>query len=171
MRAPHAAGAAVMRDVTDGGPDKARPTPRPATDHGRDKARTAPRLTIIVVTYNSRADIDDCLTAITGERAPRIDHEVAVVDNASTDGTSAYLRGRWPAVTVIDAGGNLGFAAGNNVGIRHTSGDAVLLLNPDTIALPGAIDRLVATLASRPDAAIVGPRIEDREGHAALSFG
>src|SRR5436190_9893760 len=111
MRAPHAAGAAVMRDVNDGGPDM---------------ARTAPRLTIIVVTYNSRADIDDCLASITGERAPRIDHEVAVVDNASADGTSGYLRGRWPAVTVIDAGGNLGFAAANNVGIRHTSGEAGL---------------------------------------------
>jgi len=144
-----------MRDVT-GGPDTARPTPR---------------LAIIIVTYNSRADVDDCLASLTGIRAPQIDHDIVVVDNASTDGTPAYVRDRWPGVRVIEAGRNLGFAGGNNVGIRQTSGDLLLLLNPDTVVDAGAIDRLLGTLASRPDAAIVGPRIENREGRVELSFG
>ncbi len=130
-----------------------------------------PRLSIVVVTYNSRADIDDCLASITGARAPQVDHELVVVDNASTDATPVYLQERWPGVRVIEAGGNLGFAGGNNVGIRKTSGELVLMLNPDTVVDPGAIDRLVTTLESHGQAAIAGPRIESPDGHAELSFG
>jgi GT2 family glycosyltransferase len=129
------------------------------------------RLSIIIVTYNSRAEIERCVESITGEHAPRIDHEIVVVDNASSDGTPAYVRSRWPAVRTIDAGGNLGFAGGNNVGIKQTSGDFILLLNPDTIVDPGTVDRLVATLDADPQTAIVGPRIEDGDGRVELSFG
>ena len=130
-----------------------------------------PRLSIIIVTYNSRRDIEGCLTSLTGDGAPRVDHEIVAVDNASTDDTVSCLRERWPGGRVIAAGGNLGFAAANNLGIRQTFGELVLLLNPDTIVDRGAIDRLVATLDGQPNAAIVGPRIEDAEGRAELSFG
>jgi N-acetylglucosaminyl-diphospho-decaprenol L-rhamnosyltransferase len=130
-----------------------------------------PRLSVIIVTYNSVNDLDACLTSLTGNSAPVTDHEIVVVDNASADGTAAYLRDRWPGVRLIEAGRNLGFAAGNNVGIRQTFGELVLLLNPDTIVPRGAIDRLVAALDARPSAAIVGPRIVDRQGRAELSFG
>jgi N-acetylglucosaminyl-diphospho-decaprenol L-rhamnosyltransferase len=130
-----------------------------------------PRLSIVVVTYNSRPDLEGCLASLTGTHAPRVDHEIVIVDNASSDDTVAYVRGRWPGVRVIEAGANLGFAAGNNVGIRQTSGELVLLLNPDTIADAGAIDMLVATLDAQPHAAIVGPRITDADGRAELSFG
>jgi len=129
-----------------------------------------PRLSIIIVTYNSREEIDDALRALREPR-PRVDHEIVVVDNASTDGTPAHLRATWPAVRVIDAGGNLGFAAANNVGIGTSSSELVLLLNPDTRARGTAIDRLVAELDSRHDIAIVGPRIVDGHGRAELSFG
>jgi len=130
-----------------------------------------PRLSIIIVTYNSRGDIERCLASITGQDAPRVDQEIVVVDNASTDDTVAYVRERWPGVRVVAAGGNLGFAGGNNLGIRQTFGELVLLLNPDTIVDAGAIDRLVATLDTQPRAAVVGPRIEDADGRAELSFG
>lgn len=130
-----------------------------------------PRLSIIIVTYNSRDDIEACLASITGESAPRTDHEIVVVDNASIDDTVAYVRERWPGVRVIEAERNLGFGGGNNVGIRQSFGELVLLLNPDTIVDRGAIDRLVNTLDAQPQAAIAGPRIEDAEGRAELSFG
>ena len=130
-----------------------------------------PRLSIIVVTYNSRKDIGGCIDSLTTVGAVRVDHEIIVVDNASTDGTAASIRERWPGVKVIDAGANLGFAAANNVGIRQSFGDLVLLLNPDTIVPAVAIDRLVAVLDSQPDVAIVGPRIVDASGRAELSFG
>jgi N-acetylglucosaminyl-diphospho-decaprenol L-rhamnosyltransferase len=130
-----------------------------------------PRLSIIIVTYNSRADIASCLAAVTGDAAPRVDHEIVVVDNASTDDTAGFVRERWPGVRVIDAGGNLGFAGANNAGIRQTFGELVLLLNPDTRVEAGAVDRLVALLDSHPAIAVVGPRLEDAAGRAELSFG
>ena len=129
-----------------------------------------PRLSVIIVTYNSRADLEGCLGSLT-RSAPDIQHEIAIVDNASSDGTAQYVRERWPGVRVLDAGGNLGFARANNIGIRATGGGLVLLLNPDTVVPPGAIDRLVAALEVRPEAAIAGPRIVDRDGAGELSFG
>jgi hypothetical protein len=129
-----------------------------------------PRLSIVIVTYNSRNEIDACLASLTQAR-PVVDHEIVVVDNASPDGTATAVRERWPSVRVLDAGGNVGFARANNAGIRATSGELILLLNPDTVAPPGAVDTLVARLDARPDAAVAGPRLVDGHGRAELSFG
>ena len=94
-----------------------------------------------------------------------------MVDNASTDGTAADIRQRWTGIRVIDAGANLGFARANNLGIQQTYGGLILLLNPDTIVPAGAIDRLIAALDARSDAAIAGPRLVNGDGRAELSFG
>ena len=128
------------------------------------------RLSIIITTFNSSGQIDACLASL-AEHPPSLDHETLVVDNASPDGTAAALRQRWPGVRVIDAGGNVGFARANNIGIRQTSGDLVLLLNPDTVAPAGALDTLIASLEASPEAAVVGPRLVDERGRAELSFG
>jgi GT2 family glycosyltransferase len=128
------------------------------------------RLAIVIVAYQSRTDVEACLQSLT-TAPPAAGHEIVVVDNASGDGTAGYVRQRWPGVRLIEAGGNLGFARANNVGIRQSSGELVLLLNPDTLVPPGAIDRLVATLDRSPRAAIVGPRIVDAAGRPELSFG
>ena len=61
-----------------------------------------PRLSIIIVTFNSRAEIDSCLRALT--EGTHIDREIVVVDNASTDGTAAHIRERWPGVRLMDLG-------------------------------------------------------------------
>ena len=127
-------------------------------------------VSIIVVTYNSREHIDACLESLT-RHPPRIGHDTLIVDNASPDGTAAAVRRRWPAVDVIDAGANVGFARGSNIGIRHTSAPLVLLLNPDSEVRPGALDALVDALESRPGAAVAGPRLVDEQGRAELSFG
>ncbi len=129
-----------------------------------------PRLTIVIVSYNSRADLEACLRSLT-MRAPRLTHEIVVVDNASSDGTPAYVRDCWPAVRLIETGSNLGFARANNVAIRNTASELVLLLNPDTIVPAGAVDQLVEALDAHADAAIVGPRLVDGSGRAELSFG
>jgi GT2 family glycosyltransferase len=127
-------------------------------------------LSIVIVTYNSTAEIDACLESLARHPAG-VGHDVTVVDNASPDDTAGAIRRGWPTVRVIEAGGNLGFARANNIGIRASSGTLVLLLNPDTVVLRGAIDALVRTLAQRPDAAAVGPRLVDEQGRAELSFG
>jgi hypothetical protein len=100
-----------------------------------------------------------------------VPHEVLVVDNASTDGTAAAVRERWPGVRLIEAGRNLGFAGANNIGIRAVESELVLLLNSDTLVPAGAIDALVGELRRRPDLAAMGPRIVDARGRAELSFG
>jgi N-acetylglucosaminyl-diphospho-decaprenol L-rhamnosyltransferase len=130
----------------------------------------SPTLAIVIVTYNSREEIAGCLTSLIGHTEPFPTH-VTVVDNQSSDGTLAYVRERWPTVQAIDAGGNLGFARANNLGIAATTGEYVLLLNPDTVAPPGALHALVSVLAGRADAAIAGPRLVDEGHRPELSFG
>ena len=128
------------------------------------------RLAIIIVSYNSRKDLETALHSLT-EPAATTPHEIVVVDNASTDSTAAYIRERWPRVRLIASESNLGFAQANNVDIHNTSSGLVLLVNPDTIVTGAAVDRLVSVLESQPDVAIVGPRIVDGNGRAELSFG
>src|SRR6187397_487197 len=128
-----------------------------------------PRLSIIIVTFNSRAEIDACLRSLTD--GIHVDREIVVVDNASTDGTAAHVRERWPGIRLVQLGANLGVARATNIGIQQTFGELVLLLTPDTIVPPDAIDRLISALERDAGTAVVGPRIVDREGSAELSFG
>ena len=127
-------------------------------------------LAIVIVSYNVRQELDACLQSLVGHTAP-YRTEIVVVDNASTDGTPAMVRAEWPTVKIIEAGGNQGFAKANNIGIRATASEFVLLLNPDTVVPPGAIATLVRSLAGHPDAAAAGPRLVDGEGFPELSFG
>lgn len=131
----------------------------------------APRLSIVIVTYNSAGQIDDCLRSIVHDGRPHVVHEILVVDNASADGTTQLIREHWSDARIVDAGANLGFARANNLGIRSSSGDLILLLNPDTVVPAGAIDTMVSVLESRPDVGIIGPRLVDAAGRTELSFG
>ena len=127
-------------------------------------------LSIVIVSYNARADLERCLASLTTNR-PSQAHDITVVDNASTDGSVDAVRSGWPAVHVIERTTNEGFARANNIGIRATGGDLVLLLNSDTLVPSGAIDTLVHELRAHPDAAIAGPRLVDADGRPELSFG
>jgi GT2 family glycosyltransferase len=128
------------------------------------------RLAIIIVSYNSRGDLENALRSMTAP-PPTIAHEIVVVDNASTDSTPAYVRERWPRVRLIASESNLGFSQANNLGIRNTASELVLLVNPDTIVTAAAVDRLVSVIDGHPNVAIVGPRVVDGRGRAELSFG
>ena len=96
---------------------------------------------------------------------------VWVVDAGSSDGSVDVLERRVPGVHVI-RGGNEGFAAGNNRGLAATGSSFALLLNPDALLLPGALERLLATAAEHPLAAIVAPLVLNLDGTVqANSFG
>jgi GT2 family glycosyltransferase len=127
-------------------------------------------LSIIIVSFNTQLDLENCLRSLS-TAPPAVPHDIVVVDNASTDGTTGMLRAGWPGVRLISLATNVGFSAGNNVGIRATDGDLILLLNSDTIAPSGAIDRLIARLAAHPSAAVAGPRLVDAAGRVEISFG
>jgi GT2 family glycosyltransferase len=127
-------------------------------------------LTIIIVTHNTRSDLEACLRSI-DQHPPHVTHEVIVVDNASRDGTVAAVAAGWPNVRIVAMDRNVGFAAANNAGFRESRSELVLLLNSDTLLLDGSIDRLVRAVRELPGAAIVGPRLTDANGAVELSFG
>ena len=126
-------------------------------------------LSIVIVSFNARAELDRCLASIEAS-PPATPSEILVVDNQSTDGSVDVARRR-PGVRVIEMGANVGFARANNAGIRASTGRLILLLNSDTVVPGGAIDALVVTLDSHPEVAVVGPRLVNGNGRAELSFG
>ncbi len=121
-----------------------------------------PRVAIIVLTYNGLADTLACLASLEGLDYPRECYRVVVVDNASQDGTPTVVREAYPQVVVIENGANLGFAAGNNVGLRYALAhgyDYALLLNNDTEAAPDMLTELVTAAEADPRSGAVGPII------------
>src|SRR5262245_50129261 len=126
-------------------------------------------LSIIIVSFNARPDLERCLDSLIATPAAA-SHEMIVVDNASSDGSADAARRR-KGVRVIENEKNIGFARANNAGIRASSGVNLLLLNSDTVVPPGTIDRLLAELERDPDVAVVGPRLVDGAGRAELSYG
>jgi GT2 family glycosyltransferase len=127
-------------------------------------------LSIVIVNFNGGAHLGQCLASLAAAPAA-VSTEVVVVDNASTDGSPEQVRRQWPQFQLLPLQKNVGFSAGNNAGIRATTGDLVLLLNNDTIVAPGALDTLVERLRAHPDAAVAGPRLVDGNGRLEISFG
>jgi len=127
-------------------------------------------LSIIIVSYNTREDLERCLSSL-ATAPPSTTHEVVVVDNASTDGSPEAVSAGHPEVRLLALERNVGFGPANNAGIRATSAPLLLLLNSDTTVPAGAIDRLVADLRAHPEVAIVGPRLVDADGRPEISFG
>ncbi|MFA6455532.1 MAG: glycosyltransferase family 2 protein [Bacteroidota bacterium] len=100
---------------------------------------------IIIVNYNGKHFLHDCLTPVLAQLAE--DDEVIIVDNASWDGSTAYIRETFPTVRLIESKANLGFAGGNNLGVKHAAGDHIILLNNDTIVRPGWLEGLKNAIA------------------------
>jgi len=126
------------------------------------------RLSVITVAYNSVEMIGECIRSVLAESA-RIDLEMIVVDNASQDGTPDLIRRSFPDAKLVAQPENRGFAAGNNAGIAAASGEIFILLNPDTIVQPGALDNMARFLADHSQVGIAGPRVRDGQGHALLT--
>ena len=123
----------------------------------------APHLTVIVVSYETRDLTLACLASLYETTAPD-PPEVVVVDNASTDGSATAIAERFPQVTLIALDENLGFARACNLGAERSSGEQILLLNPDTIVRPGAIAAISRDLDAHPEAGILGGRTFDENG-------
>ena len=121
------------------------------------------KLSVVIICWNDLRVIPECLRSIyAGTHS--IDFEVLVSDNGSTDGSLEFIRQNHPDVRVLENGANLGFAKGNNVGIRASTADYVLILNPDTIIHDGALDRLVQFADKHPEAGAFGCRVLNPDG-------
>lgn len=130
-----------------------------------------PSVSVIIVSYNTRALLARCLASIAAE--PRPPDEVIVVDNASADGSADMARAEFSDARVIANSENRGFAAAANQGLRAANGDYLCLLNPDTQLFPGALDALADFLQEQPTVGLVGPTLLHSDGtyqHAAFRF-
>ncbi len=121
------------------------------------------KLSIVILCWNDSKVIGDCLASIRRE-THLANYEVIVSDNGSTDGSVAYIRSHFPEVRVLENCANLGFAVGNNAGIRVAVGEYVLILNPDTIIQDRALDKLVAFADFRPQTGAFGCRVLNPDG-------
>ena len=113
-----------------------------------------PEVSVVVVNWNGRDVLRGCLASITEET--EASHEVIVVDNASSDGSAEMVAAEFPEVRLIANAENRGFAAANNQGLAIARGRNLLLLNPDTVVLDRAIDRMLEWLGRHPEVGCVG---------------
>lgn len=112
------------------------------------------KASVIILSWNGIEYLSDCLNAVLSQDYTAF--EVIVVDNGSTDGSAELVAEQFPQVHLIRNANNLGFAAGNNVGLRAACGDVLALLNQDTVVQPGWLGALVQTLLADPDVGIAG---------------
>ncbi|MFN8626313.1 MAG: glycosyltransferase [Candidatus Binatia bacterium] len=153
-------------------------------DHGRLSANriaalvtaahaTFPLASIVILTYNNLPLNRLCLESVYAHTEwPNF--EVIVVDNASTDGTREYLKeaeAHFPRLRVVLNEANLGFAAGNNIGLRMAQGDFVVLLNNDTVVARGWLSALIRHLVADPTIGLIGPVTNGVWNEAKVSVG
>ncbi len=122
-----------------------------------------PLVSVVIVSWNVKQLLADCLASIY-ETTAGLPVEIVVVDSASSDGTVQLLKRDFPHVNLLALDMNVGFTRGNNLGIDLTTGDFILLLNPDTLVKPEAIQQMAAYLSSHPDVGIVGPQTLNEDG-------
>jgi GT2 family glycosyltransferase len=120
-------------------------------------------VTVVVVSWQGRHLLGACLESL---RAQTLPHRLVVVDNASTDGTAAFLAAEHPEATVVTTPANLGFAGGVQAGLDAVDTPYAALLNNDAQADPGWLEALVSHLEASPEAAAVTSRmvLADRPG-------
>jgi GT2 family glycosyltransferase len=143
-----------MQDVS----SSAGPAPSPSepATAAEASAGVPPVVSVLIISYNTREMTLDCLRSLHDQTD--LPHEVLVVDNNSQDGSAAAIAAEFPELSLDARQDNLGFAGGNNAAAARARGEYLLLLNPDTVVLDHAIDRLVAFARARPDAGIWGGR-------------
>ena len=127
-----------------------------------DRNRAVRDLSIVIVNWNTRDMLRDCLHSVHAS-LDDLDVEVMVVDNASSDGSAAMVEEEFPEVRLIANHDNRGFAAANNQGMKPSSGRYVLLLNPDTIVAPVTLNRMIRYADDHTDAAVIGCQVYESE--------
>ncbi len=125
-------------------------------------------LSVIVVSYNAATFLERCLDSV-AKHLTDLNHEVCVIDNASSDGSAEFVGRQFPRARLVINPANLGFAAGINAGLCATSGRYVLWLNPDAELLACGIATLLRYMDLHRDVGIVGPQILDPNGSIQLS--
>ncbi len=116
------------------------------------------KLGIVIIHYNTSADLDRCLESLVAY-PPTAEHQIVVVDNASSDSGLAEVHARYPQCRWLFNPDNHGYAKGCNQGMAECAADYYLILNPDIVVQPGALDRLLDFAERNPRAGMVGPQL------------
>ncbi|OYU92202.1 MAG: glycosyl transferase [Bradyrhizobiaceae bacterium PARB1] len=130
--------------------------------------RLSADVAILIVSYNTKDLLRDSLHSVYQQRGS-LRQQVIVVDNGSVDRSVDMILSEFPDVELIDANENLGFARGVNLAATRANAEFVLLLNPDTVVLDRAIERLVQFARSNPGHGLYGGRALKRDGSLELS--
>lgn len=119
-----------------------------------------PKILIIILNWNGKKDTLECLSSI--QKISYGNFETLIVDNGSTDGSAAAIKKQFPSVKIIETGQNLGYAEGNNVGMRYgmeQKADFLFILNNDTIVDEAILTRFIEGFKKEPQAGILGAKI------------
>jgi len=116
------------------------------------------KLSIIIVNYNSGPLTKACIESVVKRRLG-FGYEIIVVDNDSRDESVSMLRDEFPEIVVVDHGQNGGFGSGVNRGLEEATGDYYLILNPDIIVLPGAIENMLSYMEKHGDIGVLGAKL------------
>ena len=127
-------------------------------------------LSIIIVSYKRLDCLRKCIQSII-DTVKKIRYEIIIVDNHSADGTPEVICQEFPSLRMIENTQNLGFAKGNNQGIRVSRGEFILLLNNDTEALPESIETLFETISCSPEVGLLGCQLIHPDQTIQQSFG
>jgi O-antigen biosynthesis protein len=122
------------------------------------------KLSVVIVNYNVKYFLEQCLNSVR-RAAEGLDAEIFVVDNNSVDGSVKMVREKFPEAIIIDNKENLGFSKANNQAIRKSSGEYVLLLNPDTVVEDDTFRKVVGFMDEHPDAGGLGVKMIDGKGN------
>ncbi|MBU4293452.1 MAG: glycosyltransferase family 2 protein [Actinobacteria bacterium] len=125
--------------------------------------KKALKLSIIIVSYNSSNLLEECLDSIFKYPCGQ-NYGVIVVDNNSSDGSQELVRKKYPGVELITNTSNVGFAAANNMAIKSTDSDFILLLNSDCQVYENSLDEMLGFIERITEAAVVGPKIINSDG-------
>jgi GT2 family glycosyltransferase len=120
-------------------------------------------ISVIIVAWNCRKVLSDCLNSILLQIKPEVS-EIIVVDNASSDGTADMVRTNFPSVKLIESNSNIGFAQGNNLGLEAATGEYVFLINPDVVVSDNTFAKMLNYLRSNPEIGMLGPKIVGPDG-------
>src|SRR3989339_1122584 len=114
-----------------------------------------PELSIVIVSWNVKDLLKNCLDSIYKHQGD-LSLEIIVVDNASKDSTINMIKDNFPQVQLITNINNLGFAAANNIGLLRSRGNYILFLNPDTIILKNALEKMIEFMKQNYQIGIAG---------------
>lgn len=120
-------------------------------------------VSVVIVTWNTKKIACDCLDSLR-QCQDHLALQVIVVDNASSDGTAEAIADNYPEVTLIRNAANLGFAAANNIGIRHSTGKYVCLINSDVIVPPTCLPKMIEYMEAQPGVGVLGPKMRLPDG-------